>query len=64
MKKYVSKIQELEGEVLRLQNSNSTKCSEFADCLELNGGDGITDFDTKIADISGKLLKVLYELRH
>ncbi|KAM7518506.1 hypothetical protein LguiB_017468 [Lonicera macranthoides] len=54
VKKYVSKIQELEGEVLRLQNSNSTKRSEFADCLELNGGDGITDFDTKIADLSGE----------
>ena len=43
VKTYVSKIQELEGELLRLQNlksSNESRHREFADCLELDD-DGI-----------------------
>ena len=71
VKMYVSKIQELEGELLCLQNLKSSKESrhrEFADCLELDD-DGphsknsyFTNFqellsgsDTKDVDISGKL---------
>ncbi|XP_057490870.1 kinesin-like protein KIN-4C [Actinidia eriantha] len=69
VKTYVSKIQELEGELLCLQNLKSSKESrhrEFADCLELDD-DGphsknsyFTNFqellsgsDTKDVDISG-----------
>lgn len=56
MKTYVSKIQELEGEVLRLKNStNNTKRSDLVGCLELNDN-AFTEFDAKIADVNGKLL--------
>ncbi|PSR99819.1 Kinesin-like protein [Actinidia chinensis var. chinensis] len=80
VKTYVSKIQELEGELLRLQNlksSEESKHSEFADCLELDG-DGLhskksylTNFrelssgsDTKDVNISGEAEDEVKELEH
>ncbi|KAJ0085394.1 hypothetical protein Patl1_08660 [Pistacia atlantica] len=68
LKTYVSKIQELEGELLRVKNSYSSKRSRTADCVEFDD-DGFrsknvlfpclnefsSDCDTKAVDISGKI---------
>lgn len=60
VKSYVSKIQELEGELLRLQKSNTSKRSELADYLDIDM-DGLQpknslfpESDTKAAEIDGK----------
>lgn len=47
MKSYVSKIQELEGELLRLQNLNGSK---VVDCLELDD-DALHSRDTYFANL-------------
>lgn len=65
LKTYVSKIQELEGELLCVKNSKSRR---IVDCVE-GDGDGFhsknilfpcnnefsSDYDTKAGDISGKI---------
>lgn len=48
VKNYVLKIQELEGQLLRLQSVNDVKRNEFIDCLDLE--------DDKVMEGSGKLL--------
>lgn len=68
MKKYVSKIQELEGELLHLKNLSNSKCIQFVDYI--NSDDerfgsknallqSLNEFssnsDTKAADISGNI---------
>lgn len=65
LKTYVSKIQELEGELLCLKNSQRRR---LVDCVE-SDDDGFrsknilfpcnneysSDFDTKVGDVSGKI---------
>ena len=41
MKTYVLKIQELEGELIRLKSLNSSKRSQFSDCVD-SDDDGIS----------------------
>ncbi|XP_050159290.1 kinesin-like protein KIN-4C isoform X2 [Malus sylvestris] len=63
LKGYVSKIQELEGELLCLKNSNNSKHNRFVDCADDGGfrsknilfpsiNDYSSDYDTKAEDIS------------
>ncbi|CAK9186592.1 unnamed protein product [Ilex paraguariensis] len=70
VKNYVSKIQELEGEVLRLQRSNRSRHSEVADYHDLDY-DGVlsknsyfTVSDSKAADMSGEEEGEEKELEH
>ena len=67
MKSYVSKIQDLEGELLRLKNSN-VKPSHFVEWVDSDdsgfrsknlfacGNEYSSDCDTKSADITGSIL--------
>ena len=67
MKTYVSRIQELEGELLKLKNLNNLKhrlidsCDSDEDEFHSNnvlfpGNDDYTsDYETKVLDVSGKL---------
>ncbi|XP_031248596.1 kinesin-like protein KIN-4C isoform X2 [Pistacia vera] len=77
LKTYVSKIQELEGELLRVKNSYSSKRSRTADCVEFDD-DGFrsknvlfpclnefsSDCDTKAVDISDEIEDEEKELEH
>lgn len=67
VKSYVSKIQELEGEVLRLQSFNSSKQNRYADLVESDderphssnilfpcSNEYSSDYDPKAVDISGE----------
>ncbi|KAE8658673.1 hypothetical protein F3Y22_tig00116970pilonHSYRG00016 [Hibiscus syriacus] len=57
MKTYVSKIQELEGELVRLKSMNSTKCGRFSDCVD-SGDDGTSKnslFSSESADLSDEI---------
>lgn len=62
VKNYVRKIQELENEVLRLQNSTNTSKHNEQDYLEMDAVGFATknilfaESDTVAADIDGKLL--------
>lgn len=72
LKGYVSKIQELEGELLCLKNLNNSKPKRILDCVE-SDDDGFhsknilfptineysSDYDTKAGDIPGILWKTL-----
>ncbi|KAG6784349.1 hypothetical protein POTOM_010040 [Populus tomentosa] len=77
VKKYVSKIQELEGELLRLKNMSNSKCIQFVDYI--NSDDerfgsknallqSLNEFssnsDTKAADISDEVEDEEKELEH
>ncbi|KAJ7958917.1 Kinesin-like protein [Quillaja saponaria] len=76
MKSYVSKIQELEGELLRLKNMN-TKCSQIVDCVDTDD-DGFrpknalfacikeysSDSDAKAVNISDNMEDDEKELEH
>lgn len=71
IKTYVSKIQELEGELLRLKNLSNSKHSQFVDCVD-SDDDGFqcknasipslsglsSNSDSKTMDISGNFLEV------
>jgi hypothetical protein len=73
VKNYVSKIQELEGELLRMKNLNSSKRSQFVECVE-SDDDGFrsknalfpctnefsSDYDMKVIDIPGSICKTLF----
>lgn len=73
LKNYVSKIQELEGELLQLKNSNNRKHG-FIDCADLDDDDDefrsknvlfpcsneYSDYDCKIGAITGSYLKALF----
>ncbi|KAK3038314.1 hypothetical protein RJ639_031410 [Escallonia herrerae] len=70
VKTYVSKIQELEGELLRLQRSNNSKPSELAHYLDMDD-DGLhlknpyaTASDIKTSDIDGETEVEEKELEH
>lgn len=65
IKNYVTKIQDLEGELLRIKSSKS---SQFVDCIDLDDdrfcskkalfpctNEYPSDFDTKAVDLSGNL---------
>lgn len=55
MKKYVSKIQELEAELLHLQSSSNSKHGEPVDYLGLDYGETCSeDSDIKSIDTNGK----------
>lgn len=68
MKNYVLKIQELEGELLRMKNLNRSKHGQFVDCVD-SDDDGFcsknvlfpcnngypSDYETKAVDLSGKI---------
>ena len=62
VKKYVTKIQELENELLQRQKSNTSKHNELVDYLELEAVGFapknllFAESDTVAADIDGKLL--------
>lgn len=65
VKSYVSKIQELEGELLRLQKSNTSKRSELVDYHDFDV-DGLHPknslfavSDTKTAETDGKFFQLL-----
>lgn len=68
LKSYVSKIQELEGELLCLKNINNSKHKKFVDCVESDDdsfrpknilfpsiNEYSSDYDTKAGDIPGKI---------
>ncbi|XP_010254537.1 PREDICTED: kinesin-like protein KIN-4C [Nelumbo nucifera] len=68
MKSYVSKIQELEGELLRLQNLNNRSSSRFIDCLDLED-DGMRSKNAYLASLhdipsvcDGKAIEVSDEI--
>lgn len=77
VKNYVSKIQELEGELLRMKNLNSSKRSRFVDCVE-SDDDGFrsknalfpctnefsSDYDMKAIDIPDETEDEEKELEH
>ena len=67
IKSYVSKIQELEGEVLRLQSFKSSKHSQYADLAESDddrpqsgnvlfpcSNEYSSEYEAKAVDISGE----------
>lgn len=69
VKSYVSKIQNLEGELLRLKTSNTMNSRQFVDYLDSDddgyrsknglfacGNDFSSDCDAKAADIPGSTL--------
>lgn len=62
MKKYVSKIQELEAELLHSQSSSNSKHGEPVDYLGLDYGELLSkgscseDSDIKSVDTNGKML--------
>ncbi|KAL1834980.1 hypothetical protein ACET3Z_004631 [Daucus carota] len=70
VKNYVMKIQELEGELLRLQKSNTSKHHELADYLKLDvvGYDPkksmFDQFDTEATDTDGEAEVDVKELEH
>lgn len=68
IKNYVTKIQDLEGELLRFKSSNGSKSSRFVDCIDSDDDNFCSkkslfpctneypsDFDTKAVDLSGNL---------
>ncbi|KAI4337598.1 hypothetical protein L6164_015993 [Bauhinia variegata] len=59
VKSYVSKIQELEGELLRFKNLSNTKSTRFVDWTELD-----EDGDTKSVDIADDMEDDAKELEH
>ena len=74
MKSYVSKIQDLEGELLRLKNSNNTKSSRFVDWVDLDdngfqsrnaifacGNEYSSDCDAKAEEIPGSILEFVFD---
>ncbi|XP_041019613.1 kinesin-like protein KIN-4C isoform X4 [Juglans microcarpa x Juglans regia] len=77
IKNYVTKIQDLEGELLRFKSSNDSKSSRFVDCIDLDD-DGFcskkalfpctneyaSDFDTKAVDLSDEIEDDDKELEH
>uniref|UniRef100_A0A2N9J4E5 Uncharacterized protein n=1 Tax=Fagus sylvatica TaxID=28930 RepID=A0A2N9J4E5_FAGSY len=77
VKNYVSKIQELEGELLRMKNLNSSKRSQFVECVE-SDDDGFrsknalfpcanefsSDYDMKVIDIPDETEDEEKELEH
>uniref|UniRef100_A0A2C9U0L0 Kinesin motor domain-containing protein n=1 Tax=Manihot esculenta TaxID=3983 RepID=A0A2C9U0L0_MANES len=52
IKTYVSKIQELEGELLRLKNLSNSKHSQFVDCVD-SDDDGFQCKNASIPSLSG-----------
>ncbi|EEF48626.1 Chromosome-associated kinesin KIF4A, putative [Ricinus communis] len=77
MKTYVSKIQELEGELLRLKNLSNSKCGRFVNCADsdeegLNSkfvsfsslNELASNSDSKAVDISGEVEDEEKELEH
>lgn len=62
LKTYVSKIQELEGELLHLRRTNTSKRNELIDYLDLDDNalhpkSGLfLESDSKSAEVTGKLL--------
>ncbi|XP_022941355.1 kinesin-like protein KIN-4C isoform X1 [Cucurbita moschata] len=77
VKSYVSKIQELEGEVLRLQSYNNPKLSRYADLVESDddrpnssnilfpcSNEYSSDYDPKAVDISDGIEDHEKELEH
>ncbi|KAF9608658.1 hypothetical protein IFM89_010442 [Coptis chinensis] len=73
VKSYVSKIQELEGQLLRLQSLNDTRRNDFVDCLDLED-DGLhpgkllhnflSGCNDKDAEVPGEADVVEKELEH
>lgn len=72
LKSYVSKIHDLEGELVRLKNLNNTKSSRYVDCIDsdedgfrLNnalfvcGNEYSYDCDAKLSNVSGSILEYL-----
>ena len=74
MKSYVTKIQDLEGELLHLKNLNNTKSSQFVDCADLDydgfrpkiglfacDNDYSSDCDAKAADVPGSISLFVFD---
>lgn len=74
MKSYVSKIQDLEGELIRLKRLNNKKSSRFVDWVDEDddgfrsknalfacANDYSSDCDAKAVNLSGSMLKFLFE---